>query len=505
MPGDSALSLDDSVLATLLGPPFHLSFDAAKLAMLDGSAKNLIERHEQNMRERRESELSQLKELREIQRARVREQSNKVQAAWNREHVERHNAAKAGPKPGDHIGAAANAGQLIAADAMVSEGGREPVELDGLVSDVATLAGAPREMDFEPPKNPPTETAKNSEPERDRYFVCKTCHAGFVGRRRSPAVSCVCGEAVFGDDGVQPFSQMGIPTCSGAAFEVTELVDCGKLSVARPNPDLSFAFFTMHVRPRRNVPQRQPVTPAPANADEFTADVRASVAGHAVARQIQPATDYMVRAAMAGSEVAFSVHYHTRICGVDTNAAGEKFAKREPTGDMRICGSVIARARENEADGSLLFTPVVGCARCGEDHVAKIAFWKLKNPVHEWRDGTPGRVIASHFGYCPTTAEPIMLISSEPEIDLAAKFDEPAAVKTEVEQAVNDIGGLIPIDGPAAPGILPARQSSESSDYEAGRAAAKAGGRHTDNPHDVHSMGHDEWRRGFVAGKGENG
>lgn len=492
MPGDTMIPTEDAVLATLIGPPFNLSFDAARAAIADGTASNIVAKHEQDMRDRRADHTNELTRLREAQRKRVKEQSDKVQAAWNREQLQRIEDAK--PKPGDHIG------DPSAVDQLVSEGGRDlPADEDETKC-------------VSPPFRTPVLTAQSSEPEPERFFVCKRCNGGFSGRAGAPAVSCPCGSARFGDDGIAPFSEMRIPLCTGDAFEVTELVACGKLSATHPDLSVpSFVLYALHNRPNRNVPQEWK---RPHFAEEFAADVRASSAGYAVAKGAAPSLDYMVRAAMNGADVHVTTHYHTRTSGIETNAAGEKFAKKELTGDMRVCGSVIARTRENEADGSLLFIPVVTCARCGQDHAKPLAFWKLKQPVYANVANVANvahpdavRKIASHFAHCPTSGEPILLISSEPETDLALQFDKPADVKTDIEEYrdMNEQGGLMPVDGPIPNRIAPVDSAGGSGAYDSGKNAARAGKRIDDNPHPLDSSACDEWRRGFVDGKANNG
>lgn len=58
-----------------------------------------------------------------------------------------------------------------------------------------------------------------------------------------------------------------------------------------------------------------------------------------------------------------------------------------------------------------LYLPVLGCARCGEDH-AVVAFKAFERPPVD--DGE-GNTLFTHWGYCPRTGDPILMYGYNPE------------------------------------------------------------------------------------------
>ena len=340
---------------------------------------------------------------------------------------------------------------------------------------------------------------------RRLYFVCRKCLGGFVVEPSSTGVvKCQCGAAQFGDDGIEPFSEMGIDVQTSECIDVTELVECGKLSAVLPTPDAEqfphLVIFAVHNRTARNIPQRRAVDVCRAASDGVKAGVL-------------PATDYIHRAAISGARVQWHSHYHIRSSGIDRTKDKGGFLKREATGDARFAGSVIVRDQKNEADGSLLFVPVFGCARCGHDHKQPIAFWKLARPVWQRYGVTLGDLagailVATHFGTCPDTGEPIMMVSSETEAPniyenpTEADFSKPAP-GGKVEQPMNTIDGANPIGGPTPEHLTTVPGMGNTEAHEAGRLAGSNAASITSNPHPHGSRLSDEWRVGFVEGRSQ--
>jgi len=440
---------DRETVRRLTGPPWLLTVAEARKCIADGTAPLMLN--------------SSAKPIGASDFATARQ---KVADAWNRELA----------------GEPSRSGAAVVIDDGITEAQRENYThsiLPGI-----TLSAPPAE-----PPAPAAPVAQSSEPERVCYFVCRKCNGSFAGRA-SELRSCECGAARYGDDGMKPFSEMRIPLCTSDAIDVTELVECGKLVVAVLSDGK--AIFAVSNRNRRNVVQTFP-------------EVLRIAQG--IARgSVRPVEEYYSHAAGLGARTSFHAHYHTRSCGVETGADGETYLKKEATGDARFCGFVIARREENEADGSLIFAPVGRCARCGGDHAAPVPFWKLTRPVHEWLDAdTPGRALATHFGYCPTNGEPIMMVSSEPLPAAVIDFDKPAAGGTvEPRQNMQDIGGLKPVVASAitqrrVPGV------DTTKEYDDGYTAGVAGATSFSNPHPAGTPLADEWLRGLVEGRKVHG
>jgi hypothetical protein len=317
-----------------------------------------------------------------------------------------------------------------------------------------------------------------------RFFVCLKCGGAFATEPHCFAAQCPC-DAAYLDTARKP-------VMSEAAFEVTALVASGKLSVAPVGEeDRRAVLLAVHNRTKRNIPQRSAVQSS-------------RLAGQGIRDGTQAAFEYLGKAAEAGARVLFHTHYHTRACGVERTANGD-FLKKEATGDARFTAQVIVRDQKNEADGSLLFYPVHGCARCGKDHVQPLAFWKLTRPVWQPVEGTAcGSVlVATHFGYCPDTGEPIMMVS-DTGVDAdglalasaaATQFTKPAA-GGKVE-AMRSIGGNDPIPAARSNDARPVLGTSHPPEYEAGWFAAHNGDASTTNPHPSGSEAAGEWNRGF--------
>lgn len=436
---------EESVIRKLTGPPWLLTRAEAVKCVADGTASLMLN--------------SSAKPFNADGFAAAR---RRVSEAWNRELA------------GDAPAAVATADEIATAQAESYTHAILP----------SLTLGAPAE-----PPDPPAPVAQNSEPERVRYFVCKVCLGAFAATGTGAVVACECGAARFGDDGVRPFSEMRIPLCTSAAIEVTALVECGKLVVAVASGGK--ALLAAVNRNRRNAEQSLPEAVAKA-ADAARGSVTALA-------------DYYATAVGFGARTNFHAHYHTRSSGVETGADGDAYLKKEPTGDARFCGFVIARREENEADGSLVFKPVGNCARCGGDHKQPLPFWKLTRPVHEWPSpDNPGAVIATHFAYCPSNGEPIMMVSSEPLPAAVIDFGKPADGGT-VEQRVDDvqdIGGLKPVVATAItqrriPGV------TDTKEHDEGYAAGQAGAQGSANPYPAGSPAAAEWNRGCLAGRGE--
>ncbi len=345
-----------------------------------------------------------------------------------------------------------------------------------------------------PAQNSEPTSRKASEPDGlPRFFVCTVCLNGFMCET-GESVSCQCGAARVSHSGLLP----GVPCLSGPVEEVTALVRCGKLTASLPNQPTDehpcFALFALHNRPARNVQQRSAVAISQA-------------AGEGIRAGTQAAFGYIGKAAEAGARVLFHSHYHARACGVDRAPNGD-FLRRETTGDARFCAQVIVRDQKNEADGSLLFYPVHGCARCGKDHAAPVAFWKLTHPV--WMPTmsvqggcTASVLVATHFGYCPENGEPIMMVSDAgTDTDgfalaeaAANDFTKPAA-GGKVE-TMRDINGTDPIPAARSAPLAAVGNTSHPPTYEEGWLAADTGKTSTSNPYPSGSQDAGEWNRGF--------
>lgn len=488
---------DEKLLHTLTSPPFHLDFSSALAAVRNGTAAEMIATVRENQAEAKsklDTELQKLKDERD---------ANAAQCV----------RSDGSPLPAGH-GAGEGFAGVLSKDALILSLGervKKQSDLLGVKAEKppgqATLSkiAADVKKNAEAAGMTVTEAAQKSEPgaittgARRLFFVCRKCLGGFVVEPGTPGVvECQCGAAQFGDDGVAPFSEMGIKLHTSDALEVTDLVECGKLSAVLPTPDAEkfphLVIFAVHNRTTRNVPQRRAVDVVRAASDGVKAGVL-------------PATDYIHRAAIAGARVQWHSHYHTRACGVERTEDKGDFLKREATGDARFCGSVIVRDQKNEADGSLLFSPVIGCARCGKDHKQPVAFWKLTRPVyHDNGASAPATLVATHFGSCPDTGEPIMMVSSETEtpefFGTAAEtdFSKPAPAG-KVERTVNAIDGANPVDGPNPEHLTTVQGVGRSDEHEAGRLAGIGSASITSDPHPPGSQRSEEWRRGFIEGR----
>lgn len=514
------MSDDERLLVKLTNPPFHLDFASAQAAVRNGSAAEMIATVENNQAEAKAAAEAELQKLKDEHDARAAQCTK----------------ADGSPLPAGHKAGDGYAGILDkdAKDKLIESLGERVKKQSELLSvkaekppGQATLskiaadvknaeaagieivkdaAGFPVPFDERHVKAPGVYPAQTSEPPgavatgaRRLFFVCRVCLGGFVVEPGTPGVvECQCGRAKFGDDGVAPFSEMGIKLQTSDALDVTELVECGKLSAVLPTPDAErfpwLVVFAVHNRNTRNVPQRSAV------------DV-CRVASDGVKAGVLPATDYMHRAAVAGARVQWHSHYHTRACGVEKTEDKGDFLKREATGDARFCGSVIVREMKNEADGSLLFSPVMGCARCGKDHKQPLAFWKLSRPVyHDNGASVPATLIATHFATCPDTGEPVMMLSSETEAPeffgnaAEADFTKPAP-NGKVEQPVNAIDGANPVDGPTPSTLTTVNGVGRSDAHEAGRLAGIGSASITSDPHPPGSRDSEEWRTGFIEGR----
>jgi hypothetical protein len=334
-----------------------------------------------------------------------------------------------------------------------------------------------------PPPVPPAPVAQNSEPKPVRYFVCTTCGGAFAGTA-DMFRKCECGAAQFGNDQSEPFTEMGIPLCTSAAFEITALVESGKFNTATLSDGKT--IIAVVNRNKRNV-------------EQSLSDTLRTCAANARGSLV-PVVAYFEEAASRGARTELHAHYHTRGCGSEKGHDGY-YLRKEVTGDVRFFGQVIVRKEENEADGSLIFVPVFNCARCGSNHPNKVAFWKLTRPVCEWVDqNTPGKTVATHFAYCPTTGEPILMISSEPQEPI--DYSTPAeSGEAEGGKDVNTIDGPKPIESAPIPGPKPLGGVLGSSAYQEGY---QAGLNSPDpiNPFRYNTSEYEDYRRGVVDGRG---
>lgn len=474
-----------SMIRTLTEPPFNMSFAHASAAVGNGTAAEMIAA----AREHEAAEKAKLDdELRTLKDGAKSSPTFRVPLNIPGE-MEKFPAGVSDAKPpardlveamGDRIKAQA---EIIAAQAVKKVKPPGQAVLSGIAA------------------NPP---AQSSEPQavatggRRLFFTCRVCLGGFVFEPGTQGVvECQCGAAKFGNDGVKPFDELGIRLQTSECLEVTELVECGKLSAVMPTPSAErfpwLVVYTVHNKTARNVSQKSPIDVTRLAADGVKAGVL-------------PATDYIHRAALVGARVQWHSHYHTRACGVEKTADRGDFLKREATGDARFCGTVIVRDQKNEADGSLLFSPVMGCARCGEDHKAPVPFWKLTNPVWCPVPGGGSVLVATHFANCPSKGEPILMLSSEGvepvvyENAAEADFSKPAPTG-KVEQSVNSIGGSNPIDGPRPDHLSPVGGVGNSDEHQSGRAAGIGSGTIVDDPHPPGTQSSEDWRRGFIEGR----
>lgn len=340
-------------------------------------------------------------------------------------------------------------------------------------------------------------STQTSEPNRRaRYFVCTKCNAAFGIRADGDHVVCPCGSAHASYSGsLDPLRE--IPVVSGTITEITDLIDCGKVSVVSlSSTEPHLLLLAIHNRPKRNVQQDKP---ADDDRPELTAEERRNLAIHATKVTVTPPADYLAAAAARGARVTWLSHYHVRSSGIDHSPSGD-YLRKEATGDARFVGEVIVRDMVNEADGSILFVPVHNCARCGTIHRNPLAFWKLKRPVIEFGPGMKREITATHFAFCPVLGEPIMMVSSEVTPDADLTFSKPAPPGT-VEGSVNPISGNEPISGPTPAPLTNVGGIACGGVYNDGYLAGNRNSSHT-NPHvPTDSPDHVEWQRGYDQGQ----
>lgn len=312
--------------------------------------------------------------------------------------------------------------------------------------------------------------AKTSEPKAGPcYFVCEKCNGAFVFLKGDEKAHCGCGASrVEG-------SPLSLAFCTGFGplVEVTRLVECGKLTVHEVRENESDRRIVLGVNNK-----------AARGVDQPTASEAVARAVGEIERHAGAALAYLTKAAAAGASVVWSSHYHTEAAGVERTEAGE-FLKRRLTGDARFCATVIARKKENELDGSLVFSDVNNCARCGGSHVG-LAFWRLTNPV---RDGA--EVALTHYGNCPSNGEPILLFFT----------DEREAERVQGVRDMRAIDGPAPVRGPSPSGVKPVAGTVRAYEagYDEGFADSYRTGRAT-NPYADGTREAAEWERGYKAG-----
>lgn len=310
--------------------------------------------------------------------------------------------------------------------------------------------------------------AKTSEPAYpNRYFVCAKCNDAFAFLKGDAHATCACGAVEV--EGSPLTSEL--TTVKGGGIDVTQLVACGKLSVALGGHDGRRVVFSVCNKNARGIEQRK-------------ASEAVEIAADQVRRHAGTALDYLEQSARAGAHVAWQSHYHTERAGVEKTEAGE-FQKRQFTGDARFCGFVVARRQENTRDDALVFQNVRGCARCGGNHEA-LPFWRMTNPV------AGGGVPLTHFAHCPNNGEPILLFFTENK----------EAERIQEGRDVKPIEHAKPIGGPSATGIKTVAGTSTAYNmgYDAGFADSFESGKQTQCPFADQSTDAAEWHRGYKNG-----
>lgn len=299
------------------------------------------------------------------------------------------------------------------------------------------------------------------------YFVCSECNGAFAIIKGDTRSKCACGKAYA------EASPLSLAMCTGFGpiIDVTNLVKCGKLTARHSSEEGSRAVvFGVCNKTARGV-ELPGVHEAVTRAAE-------QIEHHAGA-----AVDYLKRAAEAGALVIWTSHYHTEGAGVERTDTGD-YLKRRLTGDARFCATVVARKLEDDRDGSLIFRPVNGCARCNGNH-AVVAFWKLTQPV------TGGEVPLTHFGHCPSNGEPIMLFFSE----------NSEAERVQQVRDMKPIQGPTPTRGPSGVRVRPVGGTSPAfnAGYDAGFADSYRDEK-TANPHAAGTREAEEWNAGYNQG-----
>ena len=325
------------------------------------------------------------------------------------------------------------------------------------------------------------------------FFTCLKCNDNFALLEGELETNCACSACHI----VRVDTQNVI--IAYPAYDLTPLVATDKLSVVivrSPTNHERKVLFAISNKTTRNVAQTET---DPMGVKEKRIQELQRTAASGINAAIQPAANYIVEAAQMGARVTWRSHYHTRQCGFEERD-GVKYATHETTGDARFVCEVIVRDQKNEADGSLIFAPVRGCARCGKDHTQPVCFWKLTNAVVQHESGKAATLVATHFAYCPDTGEPIMMVTDIPTLERAEQFARPVR-PGKVEEAVKSFDPIKAVDGARAVGMKAAQVRGiggmDSPEFYDGARAASSGGTLFDCPHDPDTRQAADWKRGF--------
>lgn len=501
MSNATVMDSESRMLAALMNPPHNLSFDAARHEIKSGRAQMILDGARKAEADASAAFREQLDKLRQEQsivlvvpadptkRRDYEKHKAKLIELWKAE------LARDGKSPADSKAIIEEKAEKPPAGAVEASDGDKVSQDIAAAQKRAFENGERPKLTLHCPIGPGggagrqlAEAAQISESAR-RFFVCLKCNGNFVcepGNGKS--VACPCGAARCGAGAL----------VTEDAFEVTRLVESGKLTVVLPTPaeekEPTRVVFAVNNRCARNVEQR---------ADASAAE-RVARAAQAISRGVLPAADYVHRAAGSGAKVFWHSHYHSRAAGTERTADRGEFVRREPTGDARFFGQVIVRDLVNEADGTLQFHPVFSCARCGGDHKEPLAFWKLARPVCVAVAVTPGcptgvKVVGTHFAMCPANAEPIYLTSAESEADQTYTKPFPPGTPEEAMKPIDAAGSIA---AKSLPQPTTVSGVGGTGAYSVGFTAGERGDVSPDaNPYQPKSAAAEEWQRGFVAGR----
>lgn len=395
---------------------------------------------------------------------------------------------------------------------------------------------------------------------RPCFYVCLHCNSNFVLRPDKTEASCACGGAR-----VVRYEKANLNVGTAQIQDVTPLVECGKLSAyIDPVATSDRCMIAWHNRPKRAVAWREGWAILPEEpADEYdaelarmeddggrfpetgldlprkperTAEERAGSAMASLMAQLEPIAEVLIRSAEMGAQVMVHAHYNVEPRGVQVDDKGAQWQKNQQTGDARYVLQVIARDAMNppsdsivtDGGGQLYFCPVTRCARCEGNH-PPLAFWRLRRPVMEYCEHTNRwDETASHFAFCPSTGEPILLrivgdtgsgeavqanpvpsgpVTSAPPhgqtMQVTTLTRTPSAPDLQ-QPLMTGVGSMQSIDGPSPIGGASNTVGGvgNSTERQHGREAARRNQPASANPYPEGTASHDEWDTGHREGGG---
>jgi ribosomal protein S27E len=194
--------------------------------------------------------------------------------------------------------------------------------------------------------------------------------------------NCAVSLAVLGEAGRM--------TLNEKAINLRPLIDCGRITYARSGQRVMYIWNN---QPRRIAAHDSEPLEATAVELETIEDAGALLTSHKI--QIAAFFSACQQRAEHVAELGGRI---TIVTSPPESSKG--------CGDVRMIVEAHTHEPTDDRNSGVVFRTFRGCPRCGEAH-QMVAFWRYARPTV-----VDGRAKVSHFASCPSTGEPINLITN---------------------------------------------------------------------------------------------